>query len=279
MSLGKQVTERPPAAPADQCSASALAVDLPRIRLGDLQVHAIREAECVAHVMRQLACGRGGWIATVNLDHMWRLRRCPEFAAAYRETTVIVADGMPLVWASRLQGTPLPERVAGSDLIFSLSKAAGEHGRRVFLLGGNPGTAAAAAERLRAAYPNLTVAGTCCPELGFEKDPARMQQLREQLVQAAPDIVYVALGAPKQELFIRSMRAALPGAWWIGVGISFSFVAGEIRRAPRWLQRIGLEWVHRLRQEPRRLWNRYLWHGPPFAARLFGQALWRRLRS
>ena len=290
MSIGKPLTEA--AAPTATCASLAAssgsaqvasAVDaqsaLPRVPIGDVMVHAIREAECVDHVMKELAAGRGGWIATVNLDHLWRLRRCPQFAAAYREVTVVVADGTPLVWASRLQGAPVPERVAGSDLIHSLTKAAGARGRRVFLLGGNPGTAEAAAARLQAASPGLVIAGTCCPELGFEKSPTRMAELRQQLASARPDIVFVALGAPKQELFIQVARDVLPQAWWIGVGISFSFVAGEIQRAPRWVQRLGLEWVHRLCQEPRRLWSRYLWHGPPFAARLFGQALWRRLRS
>ncbi|MFY9344430.1 MAG: WecB/TagA/CpsF family glycosyltransferase [Planctomycetota bacterium] len=251
---------------------------LPQIPLGEVRVHAIRQSECVAHVMRALDRRTGGSIATVNLDHWRRLRTDAAFRAAYRDASLVVADGMPLVWASRLQGTPLPERVAGSDLIFSLTRAAAEHDHGVFLLGGNPGTAEIAAQRLAEQAPGLRVVGTHCPQRGFEQDPAQLAAVRELVARSGAGIVFVALGSPKQELFIHAQRSALPQAWWIGVGISFSFVAGEVRRAPLWVQRHGLEWLHRLLQDPARLWTRYLWHGPWSAARLFAQALWRRVR-
>jgi N-acetylglucosaminyldiphosphoundecaprenol N-acetyl-beta-D-mannosaminyltransferase len=250
-----------------------------QVRIDDLRLHAVTQDECVQLVMQQLHAGKGGWIATANIDHLWHLRRHPEFRAAYAATTLRVADGMPLIWISRIQGTKLPERVAGSDLIHSLSHAAAVRGRRVFLLGGNAGIAERAAACLCATNPGLQVAGTACPPHGFEKNPEQLAAVRAQLAASGADLVFVALGAPKQELFIAGMRDALPNAWWMGVGISFSFVAGEIRRAPRWMQRTGCEWLHRLAQEPRRLCRRYLWNGPPFAARLLGQALWRRFRG
>lgn len=252
---------------------------LPEIELASVRLHAITERQCVAHVLAEIGAGRGGWIATANLDHVRRLQRPGDFRRAYEGATVVVADGMPLVWASRVQGTPLPERVAGSDLIHSLSAGAAGEGARVFLLGGDPGTAEAAAAELCARYPGLEVAGSRCPPIGFERDPAQLDQLREALRAARPDLVFVALGSPKQELLIERLRAELPAAWWIGVGISFSFVAGRVQRAPRWVQRIGLEWLHRLLQEPRRLARRYLLDGPPFLVRLFGGAAWRRARG
>lgn len=251
---------------------------VPEIVLAGVRLHAIRQADCVAFVAQSLAAGRGGWIATANLDHLRRLQQTGSFRDAYARATLVVADGMPVVWASRLQGTPLPERVAGSDLIHSLSAGAAEAGFRVFLLGGDPGTAEAAARRLQQRYQGLAVAGTICPPLGFEKDERQMAELRHALTTSGPQVVFVALGSPKQELLIDRLRALLPGAWWVGVGISFSFVAGTVRRAPRWLQVLGLEWLHRLVQEPRRLLARYLWHGPPFLLRLFAGALLRRLR-
>ena len=103
-------------------------------------------------------------------------------------------------------------------------------------------------------------------------DPAQMQQLANLLSQANPDLVYVALGSPKQEQLIGRLRETLPGAWWIGVGISLSFVSGQIKRAPRWMQRVGLEWTHRLAQEPRRLTQRYLLRNLPFAVSLLTSA-------
>ena len=220
----------------------------------------------------------GGWIVTANLDHLRRMVKDASYRELCAGASLVVADGMPLVWASRIQGTPLPERVAGSSLISSLSAAAAEHGRSVYLLGGEPGTAEAAAEVLRQRHPSLHVAGTYCPPMGFEDDPEPMQAISMKLTQAQPDIVYVALGSPKQERLIARMRPLLPGAWWMGVGISFSFLCGDVKRAPRWMQRMGLEWVHRLLQEPRRLARRYLVDDLPFAVRLLGGAAVRRLR-
>lgn len=252
---------------------------LPAVVLLGVRLHAVREPQLVAHVMDELDAGRGGFLATANLDHLRRLQRPGPFRDAYAAATVVVADGMPLVWACRLQGTPIPGRVAGSDLIRSLPAAAARHRRSVFLLGGDPGMAEAAAAQLAREAPGLRVVGTLCPPFGFERDEMARRELREALAAARPDIVFVALGSPKQELLIAEWHALLPAAWWIGVGISFSFVAGGVRRAPRWMQRLGIEWLHRLAQEPRRLFVRYIVHGLPFAVVLFAKALavrWRR---
>jgi N-acetylglucosaminyldiphosphoundecaprenol N-acetyl-beta-D-mannosaminyltransferase len=186
---------------------------------------------------------------------------------------LVVADGMPLIWASRLRGTPLPERVAGSNLIWSLTAAAARRGASIFLLGGNPGAAEACAERMRADYPDVRIAGLLAPPHGFEKDPRAIDEIVQTLRDAAPAIVYLALGFPKQEELALQLASQMPATWFVGVGISFSFVGGEVRRAPRWMQSAGLEWVHRLVQEPRRLFRRYVIDGLPFAARMFLDAL------
>jgi len=250
--------------------------EIQQVRIGEATVHSVRQSECVDHVMVALDHGLGGWIATANLDHLLRLRRSEDFRRAYEGASMVVADGMPLIWASRLQGTPLPERVAGSDLIYSLTAAAARDGRSVFFLGGNPGSAEAAAAKLCELSPGLQVRGTCCPPMGFDQQPALVEELSAMLAESGADIVFVALGSPKQELLIERIRSVLPNAWWIGVGISFSFVAEEVVRAPRWMQRLGVEWVHRLAQEPGRLWNRYLVQGLPYAGRLMAQSMWRR---
>ena len=236
------------------------------------------EEQAIQHILDELDAGRGGWVVTHNLDHLRRRVRDRSFAGLCADATLVVADGMPLVWASRLQHTPVPERVAGSNLTFNLSAAAAARGRSVFLLGGVPGTAKAAAAALRARYPKLVVAGTYCPSMGFEATPEQMCRLRTVVVETAPDIVYVALGSPKQERVIRELRTDLPKAWWLGVGISFSFVSGQIKRAPMWMQRSGLEWVHRLSQEPQRLGRRYLIDGIPFAIQLLAGSAWERVR-
>jgi hypothetical protein len=126
---------------------------------------------------------------------------------------------------------------------------------------------------LRTANPTLNVAGTHCPPVGFEHDEAEMKKIISGLTAAKPDVVFVALGSPKQEYLINRIRQMLPNAWWLGVGISFSFLCGDVRRAPRWLQQIGLEWLHRLVQDPRRLFHRYVIVGVPFGAKLMTQSL------
>jgi N-acetylglucosaminyldiphosphoundecaprenol N-acetyl-beta-D-mannosaminyltransferase len=220
------------------------------------------------HILSELEAGRGGMVVTPNLDHIRRAMMDLSFNALVAEADLVVADGMPLIWASRLQNTPLPQRIAGSDLISSLSRAAAERGRSVFLLGGVPGTADGAAAILKKASPSLRITGTYCPPFGFEEDEAEMARIQATLSAAKPDIIYVALGSPKQENLIQRIRGILPGSWWLGVGISFSFLTGDVRRAPRWLQKIGLEWVHRLAQDPKRLFHRYVVVGIPFGLRL-----------
>ncbi|BAM02626.1 WecB/TagA/CpsF family glycosyltransferase [Phycisphaera mikurensis] len=250
-----------------------------RVRLAGVDLDPLTLRGTIELMLGALDAGRGGWLVTSNLDHLRRAGHDPSFRAMLAAADRVVADGMPLVWASRIAGTPLPERVAGSTLSAEMAAAAAARGRSLFLLGGNPGVADAAAARLREDHPDLVIAGTHCPPLGFEDDPEAAPALRAALASSDADLVYVALGSPKQEKLIAELRGEglLPGAWWVGVGISLSFLCGEVSRAPGWVQAAGLEWVHRLAQEPRRLARRYLVDGLPYAARLLAAAAWSRL--
>lgn len=242
--------------------------------LAGVVLDAVTEAACVEYVVRASRAGRGGWIATLNLDQLRLTTRSAAFAALCADATLRVADGMPLVWASRLQRTPLPERVTGSNLIWSLSAAAAEDGLRVFLLGGADDTAALAAAALCRSFPTLVVAGTSNAQVDLVARPGDVDLLVETLRRAEPAIVYVALGKPKQEQLIARLRPHFPATWFIPVGVSFSFVSGTVARAPVWMQRLGLEWTHRLVQEPRRLARRYLVEGVPFGAALLLRSAW-----
>lgn len=257
---------------ATSSGPSAAIRRLPVVDLLGIKVHAIRESQCVDHILDELDAGNGGVVVTPNLDHLRRYLHDVNFGALVAEADLVVPDGMPLVWASRLQGTPLPERVAGSNLISSLSAAASKRGRSIYLLGGSPGTAEGAARVLLSRHPELKVAGFYYPPLGFEHDPKEMAQIIASISQSRPDIIYVALGSPKQERLIARLRPIMPGAWWMGVGNSFSFLCGDVRRAPVWMQKVGLEWSHRLLQEPRRLFKRYIMIGIPFATRLLSRS-------
>ena len=184
--------------------------------------------------------GTGGWIVTPNLDILRQYATSPEARELILEATHRVADGLPIVWASRLAGTPLPERVPGSDLILTLPEAAADAGLSVFLLGGNPGVAAAAARRLQDRYPRLGDVGSYCPPFGFEAEPAEVERIRQELRASRPDLVLVGLGFPKQERVIRALRLELPGAWFVGVGISLasSPAISHVRRS----RSSGLAW-------------------------------------
>lgn len=241
-----------------------------------VSIDAETERSTVWRVMHELDDGRGGLMVTVNLDHVRRCRRDARYRALVARSELVVADGMPLVWASRVQGTPLPERVAGSNLVWSLCAECALRGRSVFLLGGDPGAAEGARQVLESRFPGLRVGGVLSPERGFEHSPARMAEIEQTLAASKADLVFVALGSPKQEYVAERLRGALPNAWFVGCGITLGFVAGQVRRAPNWMQRIGIEWAHRLAQEPGRLAHRYLVQGIPFAVLLLAGAAWRR---
>ncbi len=243
-----------------------------------IDIHSMRlarmdEQQCVQRILASIDVGRGGWVITSNTDILRRYIIDPAFRLVADQASFCVADGMPLVWASKLQGSPLPARVAGSNLLGSLSAAAGGAGRRIYLLGGDPGTAEATRKVLEQRCPGLMIVGTHCPAFGFEHQAAEIDKLRLTLQAMQPDIVFVALGSPKQEFVINRLRDCLPASWWLGIGISFSFTAGRVQRAPLWMQRAGFEWLHRLLHEPRRLAKRYLVHDIPFALHMLSRSM------
>jgi N-acetylglucosaminyldiphosphoundecaprenol N-acetyl-beta-D-mannosaminyltransferase len=249
------------------------------MRLMGTLVGVVTEAYAVETIVGAAESGHGHWTITANLDHLRRYHRDPVQRSLIEEADLVVADGMPLIWASRLAGDPLPERVSGSSMVWSICEAASARHQSIFLLGGDPGVAERAAQVLRSRYPGLDIAGTACPSLGFEQNELEFSRLQRQLVEAAPRIVFVALGFPKQDLLIRIMRKALPNASFLGVGISLSYVAGDLSPPPDWICRLGIEWAYRLAQEPtRRLVRRYLIDGVPFGLRLMTSAAQRRVR-
>lgn len=249
-----------------------------RLDLRGVPLDPLTEGEVVERVMAALASGRGGWIATPNVDIVRRASRDERLADLVRSADISVADGAPVVWASRIAGAPVPARVTGADLLWSLAAAAARDGRSVYLLGGEPGVPERAAAVLERTCPGLKVAGTCSPPLGFERDPEELRRCLEGLLAAAPDIVFVGLGFPKQENLISEFAGRLPGTWWLGCGAALPFAAGELRRAPSWMGRLGLEWFFRLVSEPRRLFRRYVREDAPFAVVLLTWALLTRLR-
>ncbi len=210
------------------------------------------------------------YVVTPNVDHVVMVQHNAELRQVYQDAALVLADGAPVIVASRLVNKPLPERVAGSDLCPALCAAAtSERPLRIYLLGAAPGVAARAAERITARWPAVQVVGTYSPPLGFEKDPIEVDKILAQIRAARPDVLMVGLGAPKQELWVHQHRHQIQAKVALCIGATIDFLAGERRRAPRWMQRLGLEWLHRVASEPRRLFRRYARD-----AWVFPQLLW-----
>lgn len=242
-----------------------------------VELAALTESETVDLVMDELDAGRGGLLLTANVDIMYRLSQQAD-RDLREKASLVVADGMPVVWASRMLGTPLPERVTGADLVWALSEAAAAKGRRVFLLGAGPGVAEKAGGAFVQAFPGLQVVGHESPPMGFDKDEQYMAGLVERMQQAQPDLVFVALGFPKQERVSLRLLEDLPQTWFMGCGGALDMAAGEVARAHPALQRGGVEWLHRLVLEPRRLARRYLVDDAPYAVHMLAGSARTRLR-
>jgi N-acetylglucosaminyldiphosphoundecaprenol N-acetyl-beta-D-mannosaminyltransferase len=250
-----------------------------RIKVGSIGLDPVTEREVVSLVREAWAAGRGGSVITVNADIARAGARNPSLAELIDSGSLVLADGMPLVWATRIAGPKLPERVTGSALVVSLSEAAANDGRSVFVLGGAPDVPVKAAEALRARFEGLNIAGTASPPFGFDQTDAGVRRVVTSVASSVPDLVLVGLGFPKQERLIAHLREACPSAWYLACGAGIAMAAGEFRRASPLLQRLGLEWVHRLVLEPRRLAGRYLRDDLPFAVRLLARSTARRFSS
>jgi len=213
------------------------------------------------------------YVVTPNVDHIVRMRRDPEFRVIYKKAALVLPDGMPLLWAGKFLGTPLKAKISGSDLFPRLCELTARKGYRVFFLGGSEGAALRAADELRKKTPNLCVVGVYSPPFGFEKSEVETEKIIQLIDQAHPDILFVGLGSPKQERFIFRFKDRFKVPVSIGIGVSFEFIAGMVRRAPFWMQYAGLEWFWRLLMEPMRLWKRYLFDDPVFFLLVLKQKL------
>ena len=250
--------------------------DAERVRLFGIDLTPVTLDKAVQDLMAWVTHpdGRCHFVVTPNVDHALLFQERPEMREAYSQASLVLADGRPVVWISRLLGQPVPERVPGSDVTPALFDAARvDRTLDVFLLGAGPGVAEVAARNVRARYPHVRVVGTYSPPLGFEKDPGENERILSMLEHSRPNVLVVGLGAPKQELFVyRNLERLgfIPVA--LCVGATIDFLAGAKQRAPEWMQDYGLEWIHRAFSEPKRLLPRYaknIWALP--------QLVWREL--
>ena len=248
-----------------------------RIELFGVQIDPLRMDEAVGQV---LSWSRGDevrcrFVVTPNVDHVVMLQHHEGLRAAYRDAGLVLVDGAPVLWSARLLKRPVPERVAGSDLVPSLFAAArDDEPLKAYLLGAGPGVAERAAIKIERQWPGVKVVGTYSPPLGFERDDGENAAIMARIAGAKPDVLVVGLGAPKQELWVHKHREKIAAKVALCVGATIDFLAGERSRAPRWMQRVGLEWFYRVASEPKRLAARYArdaWIFPRLLAREWWQ--------
>lgn len=237
------------------------------VRILGVPVHDITLDGAVDLVAEGARSGRMHQIATVNPEFVMKARRNAEFMRVLNSTALSVPDGVGILYAARLLGSRLSERVTGVDLMEKVAALAATTGLRLYLLGAAPGVADTAAQRLCERHPGLQIAGT----YAGSPRPEEEEEIANRIRRAHTDVLFVAYGAPAQDLWIARNGARTGAGVAVGVGGSFDFIAGVSRRAPRWAQSLGLEWLYRLAQEPWR-WKRML-ALPRFAAAVLAQRL------
>jgi N-acetylglucosaminyldiphosphoundecaprenol N-acetyl-beta-D-mannosaminyltransferase len=249
------------------------------VSLFGMQIDAVRMPQAIERLLDWVRSpdGRCHYVVTPNVDHAVMFQEHTGLRRAYADASLVLADGFPVLAAARLLRRAIPERVPGSDLVPALFSTVNSHAAtdgtkrlRVFLLGAAPGVADRAAKNILHRWPAVQVVGTYSPPLGFEKDDAENERILRRIAAVKPDVLIVGLGAPKQELWVHAHRNRIAAPVALCVGATIDFLAGEKPRAPVWMRRVGLEWLHRLASEPKRLAKRYLRD-----AWIFPQLIWR----
>lgn len=229
-----------------------------RMKFLNTEVDNLTMQEALGQIESLVTERKNAYVVTPNVDHIIKIEKDPLFREIYEHADLVLTDGKPLMWIAKWFRTPIKEKVSGSDLFPKVCELAAEKGYRLFFLGAAPGVADRAAQNIRKSYPDIQITGIYSPKLGFETDVKEMTYIRELIQQERPDILILALGTPKQEYYIYQNRDALGVPVSLCLGASLDFAAGNVKRAPRWMQNCGLEWLYRLCKEPKRLFRRYL---------------------
>lgn len=230
-------------------------------------VHAIDLPTAASIIESAVAQGEKGYVCVTGVHGVMEAQRDPEVKNILNRAFLVTPDGMPTVWVGRAQGNSAMKRVFGPDLMIEVCRRSVGTGVRHFFYGGNPGVADELAERLRRMFPGIAIAGTFTPPFRL-LEPSELFALEKQMHVARPDIVWVGLSCPKQEKFMAANFQRLPCKIMIGVGAAFNIHTGRVKDAPQWIKDAGMQWAHRLLQEPRRLWKRYLVNNSAFLVAL-----------
>ena len=229
-----------------------------RIKFLNTNIDNLTMEEALERIDELIKQRKPSYVVTPNVDHIVKLEEDKEFQEVYENADLILTDGMPLIWISKLKRNPIKEKVSGSDLFPRVCELASKKGYKVFLLGAAEGIANKAALNLKKKYSELNIVGTYSPSYGFEQNDDEISEIIKIIRKVKPDILAVGLGAPKQEKFIYKYRCDLNVPISLAIGASIDFEAGNIKRAPKCMQNLGLEWLYRLFKEPKRMFKRYI---------------------
>lgn len=229
-----------------------------RMKFMNTEIDNLTMQETLQAINQLIQENKSAYVVTPNVDHIVQLETNRELQEVYKNAALILTDGKPLLWVANWYGTPIKEKISGSDLFPLLCNMAAAKGYKMFFLGAAEGVAKRAAENLTMKYKGLQVVGTYSPPFGFENNKNEMDKIKNMIKASKPDILIVGLGCPKQEKFMYHHCKELGVPISLGLGASFDFEAGNIKRAPRWMANHGLEWLFRITQDPRRMAKRYL---------------------
>lgn len=228
-----------------------------RIKFMNTDIDNLTMAETLNEIEKLIQKKNCSYVVTPNVDHIVRLEKDEELQKVYKNASLILTDGKPLIWISKWYKTPIKEKISGSDLFPRVCLLAANKNYTMYLLGAAEGVADTAARNLMKKYPGLNIVGTYSPPFGFEKNEQEMNKIKTQIQDVHPDILIVGLGCPKQEKFMYYHCKELGVPISFGLGASIDFEAGNIKRAPKWMSNHGLEWLYRFSKEPKRLFKRY----------------------
>ena len=229
-----------------------------KIQFLNIYVDNLTMEEAVDEIDQMIATDRKGYIVTPNMDGIVILEEDEMFQKAYDEAALVLTDGKPLIWISHLLRAPIKEKVSGSDLFPELCGRAAEKGYTIFILGAEEGVAPKAIANMKKKYPDIRFCGYYSPPYGFEKKTDELKKTIDRINEAKPDILAVALGAPKGEKFLYQVRDRINAKISLQIGATIDFMAGKVKRAPKWMSDMGFEWLFRIMQEPKRLLKRYV---------------------
>lgn len=214
-------------------------------------------SETISAIEQMIASDKKSYIVPINVDVVMKIEKDPYLKRIVDNADMVLVDGQPLIWVSKMHKTPVKAKISGSDLVPELCKVAAEKGYSIFIIGGKDGIAKQAKHKLEREFPEINIVGTYAPPVGFERNIPEITKINKMVSEAKPDLLIVCFGCPKQETWIFENIEKYNAKVSVCAGATVDFISGNVKRAPRWMSDHGLEWFYRFLREPKRLFKRY----------------------